>query len=85
MKLTDFGLSAILSKDASFVEAKTRAPGNVGHMSPEVIMMQKFNEKADVYGFGVLIWEILKGYEVNLPFSGATIFSYRICMFLVGN
>lgn len=64
MKLTDFGLSAILSQDASYVEAKTRAPGNVGHMSPEVIMMQKFNEKADVYGFGVLIWEILKGYEV---------------------
>ena len=63
MKLTDFGLSAILSEDAGFVESKFRSPGNVGHMSPEVIMMQKFNGKADVYGFAILMWEILKGYE----------------------
>ena len=101
MKLTDFGLSAILSQDAkffslfslffslffllfffffslfflslfltpplplknSYVESKSRSPGNVGHMSPEVIQNEPFNQKADVYGFAILIWEILKGYE----------------------
>mmetsp|Transcript_14802 Transcript_14802/g.23133 ORF Transcript_14802/g.23133 Transcript_14802/m.23133 type:complete len:673 (-) Transcript_14802:397-2415(-) len=63
MKLTDFGLSAILSQDANYVESKSRSPGNVGHMSPEVIQNEPFNQGADVYGFAILIWEILKGYE----------------------
>ena len=28
-------------------------------MSPEVMMGAPFNEKADVYSFGIVLWEIL--------------------------
>ena len=62
-KLTDFGLSAILADDVGYVESRLKTPGNVGHMAPEVIQRRKFNEKADVYSMGVLMWEILKGCE----------------------
>ena len=65
-KLTNFGLSAILVDDAGYIESRVKSPGNVGHMAPEVIKRQKFNEKADVYSMGVLMWEILKGYEWEL-------------------
>jgi len=63
MKLTDFGLSAVLADDVGYVEARLKTPGNVGHMSPEVIQRRKFDEKADVYSMGVLMWEIMKGCE----------------------
>ena len=63
MKLTDFGLSAVLADDVGYVESRLKTPGNVGHMSPEVIQKRKFDEKADVYSMGVLFWEIMKGCE----------------------
>ena len=63
MKLTDFGLSAVLADDVGYVESRLKTPGNVGHMSPEVIQRRKFDEKADVYSMGVLLWEIMKGRE----------------------
>jgi len=63
MKITDFGLSAILDEDAGYLESRIRTPGNVGHMAPEVIQRRKFDEKADVYSLAVLLWEIMKGCE----------------------
>mmetsp|Transcript_33506 Transcript_33506/g.94245 ORF Transcript_33506/g.94245 Transcript_33506/m.94245 type:complete len:669 (-) Transcript_33506:53-2059(-) len=63
MKLTDFGLSAMLSEDAGYIQSRQKSPGNVGHMSPEVIQKQKFDEKADVFSLGIMMWEIFKGYE----------------------
>jgi serine/threonine protein kinase len=35
-KLTDFGLSVILDDEAEVVQSEFKAPGNVGHMPPEV-------------------------------------------------
>ncbi len=82
MKITDFGLSALLSEDVGYVESRLRTPGNVGHMSPEVIQRRRFDEKADVYSMGVLMWEIMKGCEwesevvdqlrqMKIPLSGS--------------
>jgi serine/threonine protein kinase len=63
MKITDFGLSAILDDDAGYLESRMRTPGNVGHMAPEVIQRRKFDEKADVYSLAILMWEIMKARE----------------------
>eukprot|EP00013_Stygamoeba_regulata_P029918 CAMPEP_0177665528 /NCGR_PEP_ID=MMETSP0447-20121125/21099_1 /TAXON_ID=0 /ORGANISM="Stygamoeba regulata, Strain BSH-02190019" /LENGTH=724 /DNA_ID=CAMNT_0019171621 /DNA_START=39 /DNA_END=2213 /DNA_ORIENTATION=+ len=62
-KLTDFGLSVILDDEAEVVQSEFKAPGNVGHMPPEIIRSEPFDAAADVYAFGVLLWEIIKGYE----------------------
>jgi serine/threonine protein kinase len=36
-------------------------------MAPEVALSQPYNEKADIYSFGILLWQIGTG---KLPFAG---------------
>jgi Protein tyrosine and serine/threonine kinase/SH2 domain len=61
MKVTDFGLSAFLPDD--YVVSELRLPGNLGHMPPEVIRRHMFNDRADVFSFGILLWELMRGLE----------------------
>ena len=59
-KLTDFGLSK--SQDlATHTGGSTsaNAAGTPNFMSPELLMENVFNEKGDVYAYGILSWEIL--------------------------
>lgn len=60
VKVADFGLS-VVKKDA---EAKKEKHGPIGTplwMAPEVLMNKEYDEKADVYSFGIVLWEILTG------------------------
>ena len=63
--LTDFGLSKMFnmfdSKSQSIVDCVTPA-----YMSPEVITSAYFNCKADVYSFGILMFEVVSGFR---PYS----------------
>ncbi|TMW59300.1 hypothetical protein Poli38472_004369 [Pythium oligandrum] len=43
------------------VQAMTGDGGTVQWMSPEVLGNQKYTEKADVFSFGIIIWEIMTG------------------------
>eukprot|EP00884_Botryococcus_braunii_P005691 jgi/Botrbrau1/15122/Bobra.0283s0001.1 len=54
-KLTDFGLSRVLGDLASHVS--TRTYGTISFMPPELIRDAKLSKAADVYSFGVLMWE----------------------------
>ena len=57
IKISDFGLSKILNK----FDKKEIMTGNCGTchwMAPEVIKNLNYNIKADVYSFGIIIWEI---------------------------
>jgi len=50
-----------------------RIRGRVGTphwMAPEVLRGSEHTEKADVYSFGVLLWEMLSG---QLPFGGLSV------------
>lgn len=38
-------------------------------MAPEVLLKNKYSEKADVYSFGILLWEIVSG---NRPYDQGT-------------
>lgn len=33
--------------------------GTIGYMAPEVLMKKSFNEKCDVWGLGILLYELL--------------------------
>ncbi|KAI3976690.1 hypothetical protein MKX01_008548 [Papaver californicum] len=54
----DFGLSRL--KHATFLTRKT-GKGTAQWMAPEVMRNDPSDEKSDVYGFGVILWEIATG------------------------
>lgn len=71
--LTDFGIAAILETGARHVTRLTMASelvGNPRYLSPEQLQDQDLTEAADIYGFGVMAYELLTGegpYEAKTP------------------
>uniref|UniRef100_A0A6S8IK00 Protein kinase domain-containing protein n=2 Tax=Amphora coffeiformis TaxID=265554 RepID=A0A6S8IK00_9STRA len=54
-KVCDFGLSRLKAQDRSM----TGNCGTVQWMAPEVLANQAYNEKADIYSYGIILWELL--------------------------
>jgi len=70
VKVIDFGLAKVL-EDAS-VEANdayemSGATGSLRYMAPEVADSLPYNHKADVYSFGIILWEMN---SFKKPFDG---------------
>jgi len=63
MKVMDFGTSRV--KDASGVMTSTI--GTTAWIAPELFLKRPYSEKADIYSYAVLVWEIVN--FGNLPFS----------------
>ncbi|KAL3615137.1 hypothetical protein CASFOL_040798 [Castilleja foliolosa] len=55
----DFGLAKLLDPRDSHVTTAVR--GTVGHIAPEYLSTGQSSEKTDVYGFGVLLLELVTG------------------------
>jgi eukaryotic-like serine/threonine-protein kinase len=69
-KILDFGISLMAERslDATPAAVLTNTHGTPAYMSPEHIAgLPDIDERADVYGFGVLFFEALAG---QLPFAG---------------
>ena len=63
VKLCDFGLAGQKKK-----QRKHKRVGTYQWMAPEVIRGEdKIDEKADVYSFGVIVWEVL---TEKIPYEG---------------
>ena len=60
-RLIDFGLSTIISSSESTLDSY----GTITYMSPEIIKKEKYNNKADIWSFGVVVYILLKK---RLPF-----------------
>ncbi|CAM9613949.1 unnamed protein product [Discosporangium mesarthrocarpum] len=60
VKVIDLGLSAIRDKRQQLDEKyeMTGETGSKRFMAPEVCKGSKYNEKADVYSFSILLWEM---------------------------
>jgi Protein tyrosine and serine/threonine kinase len=54
-KVCDFGLSRLKAHERSM----TGNCGTVQWMAPEVLANQSYNEKADIFSYGVILWELL--------------------------
>lgn len=64
-KVCDFGLSRLKAQTRSM----TGNCGTVQWMAPEVLANRKYDEKADVYSYGIIVWELLSR---ECPYEGMT-------------
>lgn len=64
VKVADFGLSRI--KHETFLTTKS-GKGTPQWMAPEVLRSEPSDEKADVYSFGIIMWELATG---KVPWDG---------------
>jgi tRNA A-37 threonylcarbamoyl transferase component Bud32 len=58
-KIIDFGTSRVVDH----VKKMTGNLGTPAWMAPEVLTNAKYSQKADVYSFGIVMWELLTGEE----------------------
>ena len=77
-KICDFGMSRLLQQKKN--ELMTGGVGTAQWEAPEVINNDPYNEKADVYSYGILLWEIMSG---DVPFRGLN--QMQVAMGVVGN
>jgi len=58
IKVADFGLTRFISEKKQMTQV-----GTPMWMAPEIIMGKTYTERADVYAFGIILWEILTRLE----------------------
>ncbi|KFK30974.1 hypothetical protein AALP_AA6G052000 [Arabis alpina] len=67
-KVADFGTARLFDTDESRAETK-RIAGTRGYMAPEYLNYGQISAKSDVYGFGVMLLEMISG-KRNNSFEG---------------
>ncbi|CAN6545873.1 unnamed protein product [Malus baccata var. baccata] len=58
-KISDFGLAKLYDDEKTHIS--TRVAGTIGYLAPEYALFGHLTEKVDVFGFGVVILEVLSG------------------------
>lgn len=64
----DFGLAKLLDRRESHVTTAVR--GTIGHIAPEYLSTGQSSEKTDVFGFGILLLELITGLKALDPGNG---------------
>jgi len=81
LKLFDFGLAACVRKKvfANETYKMTGFTGTLAYMAPEVALRKPYNEKVDVYSFGIILWQMVTG---ETPFEGMSKAAYmeQVCV-----
>ncbi|MCO5566646.1 hypothetical protein L7F22_020323 [Adiantum nelumboides] len=68
-KVSDFGLSKPVPQSV-LTHITTGVKGTFGYLDPEYAQTQKLTEKSDVYGFGVLLLELVTGNKAVMQQDG---------------
>lgn len=64
IKLADFGFAKMLNNSDEEVHTFC---GTAPNMAPEILMGNKYNEKADLWSIGTIIFQLIAGYQ---PYEG---------------
>ena len=68
IQVADFGFSEYLRKQAG-LQDMTAPKGTVLYMAAEVMKQKEINKKADVYCFGLIVYEVLTDEELYAQFN----------------
>eukprot|EP01090_Pellita_catalonica_P011572 TRINITY_DN2332_c0_g2_i1.p1 TRINITY_DN2332_c0_g2~~TRINITY_DN2332_c0_g2_i1.p1 ORF type:complete len:456 (-),score=64.96 TRINITY_DN2332_c0_g2_i1:98-1465(-) len=80
VKVCDFGLSEIKPRTNKFMkDPKDGAKGTPLFMAPEVLRGEDFDAMADVYSFGLILWEILTRKEPYEHHTDYDVFVESVC------
>jgi len=77
LKIFDFGLSRILKDSSSLSDDVYEMSGGTGslrYMAPENARNESYNHKADVYSFGIILWELL---SLKRSFAGCPLDEFK--------
>ena len=77
-KLFDFGLATEFDVAKHGNYKLTGDTGTIRYMAPEVCNSQPYTEKADVYSFGILLWQILALAD-PYPNMSSGVIEYKVC------
>ena len=72
VRIIDFGLARDASEDAGKLTLDGAVVGTPAYMSPERIGEKELDAKSDLFGLGVILYELLAG---RLPFDGKSMIS----------
>ncbi|KAF3777000.1 Receptor-like tyrosine-protein kinase [Nymphaea thermarum] len=71
-KIADFGLSrSVISSSVTHIT--TAVAGTAGYLDPEYWYTSKVTEKSDVYGFGVVLFELITGQHAISTHGGESV------------
>jgi Protein kinase domain len=73
LKLCDFGLAAYVSSESD-ADGSRALQGTPPYIAPEVWNGEKYTPAADMYAFGILLWEI---FHRDVPFDGREVARIR--------
>ena len=88
VKLFDFGLCKEIPNFSSSSSSThklnnqlyklTVRTGSIPYMAPECMLGQKYNHKVDIFGFGILLWEM---FALKIPFKGFNRYDFihKVC------
>jgi len=79
VKVCDFGLSQV-KRHGQMLQDRDSAKGTPLWMAPEVMNFLQFNEKADVYSFGIVLWELLTRDEPFKHHNNFEKFKRAVCI-----
>ncbi len=64
-KVSDFGLSRVMTETGA--DGNLTACGTPAWTAPEIVRMEAYTDKVDVYSFGIILWELITRQE---PYGG---------------
>lgn len=77
VKLFDFGLARELEEKDKVGDGLYQMSGNTGsarYMATEVALNKPYNQSADIYSFGIILWQIC---ELETPFKSYDMVQFR--------